>query len=144
MNRWLLIILVISSIWGCTSTEKNENTPEGLFKQGQEFIKDERYDLAIQRFQDVKNKFPYSALATQSELEIADAYFKQESFAEAQIAYQGFRDLHPKHPKIDYVIYQLGMSYFKQLPSTNDRDLTLALDAIRNFQEVLSRFPTSE
>ncbi|MCB0384856.1 MAG: outer membrane protein assembly factor BamD, partial [Bdellovibrionales bacterium] len=50
----------------------------------------------------------------------------------------------PRHPRIDYVTFRLAMSYFKQLPDTIDRDLSLAGKAILYFNEVIQSFPRSE
>lgn len=141
----LLFIFTISQIiFSCASEEKNADTPEGAFKIAKEYDDAERYEIAIQKYGDVKNKFPYSSYATDAELAIADSQYKRESFAEAQVAYQNFRDLHPKHKKIDYVIFQTGMSYFQQLPETIDRDLSLAHDAIYSFNEIIKNFAKSE
>jgi outer membrane protein assembly factor BamD len=79
-----------------------------------------------------------------AELAIADAYFKQETYAEAQVAYQSFKDLHPKHPKIDYVTYRLALSFYNQLPPTIDRDLSLAQSTILYCDEVINQYPNSE
>lgn len=140
----LLLISSISLLSGCSSIDKKADTADGAYNLAQEYDKDERYEEAIKRYQDVKNKFPYSKYATMSELAIADVYFKQESYAEAQVAYQAFKDLHPKHPQIDYVTYRLALSFYNQLPPTIDRDLTLAQSAILYFDEVISRYPNSE
>ncbi len=140
----LLLISGISLFSGCSSSEKKSDTAEGAYALAQDYDKDERYEEAIRRYQEVKNKFPYSKFATQSEMAIADVYFKQESFAEAQVAYQAFKDLHPKHPQIDYVTYRLALSFYNQLPSTVDRDLSLAQSTIQYFDEVVSRYPNSE
>jgi outer membrane protein assembly factor BamD len=128
----------------CSSNEKKTDTAEGAYAVAEDFEKAERFEEALKRYQEVRNKFPYNRYATQAELAMADVYFKQESFPEAQVAYQAFRDLHPKHPQIDYVIFQIGMSYFKQLPSTIDRDLSLAPQAIQYFEDLLRLFPASE
>lgn len=141
------VLLLISSIWalsGCSSGDKKADTPEGAYQIAQEFDKDERYEEAIKRYQEIKNKFPYSKYATMSELAVADAYFKQESYPEAQVAYQSFKDLHPKHSKIDYVTYRLAMSFYNQLPPTTDRDLTLSQSTLLYFDEVITQFPNSE
>lgn len=140
----LFIFTVFGLFFGCSSAEKNSNTAEGLFKIAQEYDEAERFEVALQKYADVKNKFPYSSLATSAELAIADVHYKRESYAEAQIAYQNFRDLHPKHPKIDEVIFKTGMSFFQQLPDTIDRDLILANDAIYHFNEVIKNYPKSE
>lgn len=143
------LILLVSAIHfagltGCSTSERNSDTPEGAFAIAQEFDKDERYEEAIRRYGEVKTKFPYSKYATLAELATADAYFKQESFPEAQVSYQGFKELHPKHAQSDYVTYRLGLSFYEQLPESEDRDLTLAHSAILYFDEVLSQYPNSE
>ncbi len=143
----LLISTICASLFvlpGCSSNDKKSDTPEGAYELAQEFDKDERYEEAIKRYQEIKNKFPYSKYATLSELAVADAYYKQESYPEAQVAYQSFKDLHPKHAKIDYVTYKLAMSFYSQLPPTIDRDLTISQSAILYFDEVISQFPNSE
>ncbi len=129
---------------GCSSGEKYDtSTPEGAFKQAEEYEKDERYEESIAKYSDVKNKFPYSKLATQAELKIADVNFKREAFIEAQSAYQLFKEFHPKHPQSDYVTFRLALSYFNQLPATIDRDLTVAEKAILYFDEVIASYPNS-
>ncbi|WP_374076761.1 outer membrane protein assembly factor BamD [Bdellovibrio bacteriovorus] len=128
---------------GCSTTEKNSNTPEGAFAIAEEYDQGERYEEAIRRYTEVKNKFPYSNFATKAELAIADVYYKQESYAEAQVSYQMFKELHPTVPNADYVQFRIGMSYFNQLPTTIDRDLTQANDAILNLSEVIKKYPNS-
>ncbi len=142
-----LILFLVSSIsvfTACSSDDKKSDVAEAAFLNAQEYDKDERYEEAIKRYQEVKNKFPYSKYATMSELAIADAYYKQESFSESQVAYQAFKDLHPKHPQIDYVTFRLALSFFSQLPPTIDRDLTLAGSTILYFDEVTTQYPNSE
>ncbi|PIS11176.1 MAG: outer membrane protein assembly factor BamD [Bdellovibrio sp. CG10_big_fil_rev_8_21_14_0_10_47_8] len=144
----LLLFSTISAttvlLTSCSSNDKKSDTAEGAFAIAQDYDKEERYEEAIKRYQEVKNKFPYSKYASMAELALADCYYKQESYAEAQVAYQSFKDLHPKHAQIDYVTYRLAMSFFNQLPSTVDRDLTLASSALIYFDEVLTQYPNSE
>lgn len=150
LSSWTLVlraclgILLCTLVSACSSTEHNLETPEGAFAYAQDLDKDGRYLEASKRYQEVRNKFPYSRFATQAELALADVYFKQEEFAEAQLAYQTFQDLHPKHPQADYVLFRIGLSYFRQLPPTIDRDLSLANQALKYFDEFLSRYPNSE
>jgi outer membrane protein assembly factor BamD len=146
--------LMIKAFWavvfsilfvGCSSSEKiNTDTAEGAFKLAEKYEKDERYEESIQYFSEVKNKHPYSRLAIDAELKIADIEYIRENYVEAETAYKVFKDLHPDHSKIDYVTYRLAMSFFKQLPDTTDRDLGLATNAILYFDEVISSHPKSE
>lgn len=141
----LLFISIFSfGVFSCTSADKTASTAEEAFAIAQEFDKKDRYTVAIQRYNDVKNKFPYSSYATAAELAIADVHFRSEAYPEAQVSYQNFRELHPRHARIDYVIFQIGMSYYQQLPDTFDRDISLANDAIYSFNELIRRFPNSE
>ena len=140
---FLFCTLTISLMIGCASTDKNADTPEGLFAIAQDYEKNERYELAVQKYNEVRNKFPYSSLAIKAELAAADVHFKSESWPEAQLAYQTFRELHPKHSQIDYVTFRIGLSYYNQLPDTVDRDLTLAKDAVAAFDSLLTTFPKS-
>lgn len=139
----LACCFAVLSLGACSSKDKNSDTAEGSYAIAQELDKDELWDRAIQKYQEVKNKFPYSKYASLAELAIADCHYKDEAFAEAQVAYQSFKDLHPKHAQIDYVTHRLGMSFFMQLPSSIDRDLTLANSAILYFDEMISQYPNS-
>lgn len=127
-----------------TNVVADPHSAEGMYKLAEELEKDERFEEAITKLNELRNKHPYSRYATEAELKVADIYFKRESFIEAQTAYQLFKDFHPKHQKSDYVTFKLAMSLFNQLPGTIDRDLTPAFKAIQYFNEVLHSYSTSE
>jgi outer membrane protein assembly factor BamD len=138
----LSFLLVV--LWGCSSSSKvDPKSAEGLYALGEKYEKDERFEDAIAQFSQVKNKFPYNTLATSAELKIADIQFKREEFVEAQGSYQTFKELHPSHPRSDYVTFQLGLSFFNQLPPTIDRDLSIAEKALLYFDEVITSFSAS-
>ncbi len=128
----------------CAGKEVSKEDPDGLFAEAESVYKDERYLIAIEKFRDIKNRFPYSSRALDAELRIADCYFAQESYIESESAYEVFRELHPNHPKSDYVQYQMAMSFYQQIPSNSTRDLTAAYKAIEAFNVLLERFPKSE
>lgn len=145
---FMTVLMVGSStiaVSGCASSDNiDTSTPEGAYKLAEEYEKDERFEESVAKYTDVKNKYPYSRFAILAEMKIADVQFKRESYIEAQYAYQTFKELHPKHPQIDYVTFRLGLSFFNQLPSTIDRDLSLADKAILYFDEVMTSYPGSQ
>jgi outer membrane protein assembly factor BamD len=151
-HSFILTALLVTStlgapfiVGGCSSANLAEsNSPEAAFKAADEFEKDERYEEALTKFNEVKNKFPYSRFAIEAELHIADIHYKREAFIEAQTAYQLFKDFHPKYARSDYVTYRLAMSFYEQLPPTIDRDLTPAHKAILFFEEVINSYSASE
>lgn len=141
----IVISFFIALVAGCSSIDKiDASTPEGAYKLAEEYEKDERYEEAVQKYQDVRSKHPYSKFATQAELKIADVHFAREAYIEAASAYQLFKDFHPKNPQSDYVTYRLALSYYNQLPSTIDRDLSVADKAILYFDELLNSYPQSQ
>lgn len=140
-----ILTFSLAHLLSCSTGDlETSNSAEAAFKAAEEYDKDERYEEALQKYAEVKNRHPYSRYAIESELKIADIHFKRESFIEAQTAYQLFKDFHPKYAKIDYVTFRLALSYFDQLPSTIDRDLSPAFKAIEFFDEVLNSYSASE
>ncbi|MBI3557729.1 MAG: outer membrane protein assembly factor BamD [Deltaproteobacteria bacterium] len=146
-SKLILILIALTAalqLAACSGKKIDESDPQELYKDAEEDITDKRYAMALDKLKALKNKFPYSHLATQSKLRIADVYFDEESFIEAAAAYESFRDMHPKHEKADYVMFRIGESYFQQLPSGVDRDLGPATKAIDSFRELIGLYPKSE
>ena len=141
-----LLSLVLAALFltNCASKEGGGEDPEGLYNEADDLYKDERFLMAIEKYRDLKNKYPYSSRATDAELRIADSFFEQESFLEAESAYEIFKELHPTHPRSDYVQYRIGLSYFKQIPENAARDLTAAYRAIESFEVLAEKYPSSE
>lgn len=145
--KQLLVILVWSATFlvGCVTEPKvDPNTPEGLYKLAEFYRKQDRFDEAITQYKTLTNKHPYSKLAIESELKVGDCHFEKEEFAESFAAYKSFKELHPKHPAMDYVIFRAAESLREQLPSTVDRDLSQATTAISLYEELTISYPQSK
>lgn len=140
----LLYLAVITTVCACSSTEVATDNPDALFAEAESELTDGRFLMAIEKYRDIKNRFPYSTRAVDAELRIADAYFQQESYIESETAYEVFKELHPTHHKSDYVQYQVALSDFYQIPTHPGRDLTAAYKAIDAFKVLEERYPSSE
>lgn len=141
MKYLLLLLLVVS----CGSSDKDSRgEAEKLFAEAQELAKAERFILATEKLNIIKSQHPYSFYATPAELLHAEILYKQENYIESAAAFMLFRDFHPRHEKIPYVILMIAESFYKQIPATIDRDLEPAVEAIRYYQEVLERYPESK
>ena len=125
----------------CSSVQVDENDPASLYLEAEEEASNEHYQIALEKLRAIKNKFPYSKYAVDSQLKIADIYFLQESYAEAAGSYETFRDLHPKHEKAAYSSFRIAKSYFLDTPTNVSRDLTSAQRALDAYAEFLHRFP---
>ncbi|MBI4040903.1 MAG: outer membrane protein assembly factor BamD [Deltaproteobacteria bacterium] len=142
-------IILFLAFWvgffsGCSSKEVDQKTKQQIdLKKAKDFQRAGRYDLALERYQEIKNKYPLSPEAVEAELEIAETMYLSSNFIESLAYFQSFQDLHPTHPQSDFVAFRIGMNYFKQLPSTIDRDLSQAQKAIESFDRFLAAYPKS-
>lgn len=145
MLRYLLIALTLTFLVSCATKVPEGKTPaETLYREAEEHLKHNRKELAIEKLNTIKSQHPYSFYAVQADLMLADILFLQENFIESAAAYLSFKELHPKYEKMDYVLWRIGESYYQQLPSTHDRDLSASKEAILYLTELITRFPQSE
>lgn len=144
MNLKLFLIFAVFVFSSCSSDKPDgKSEAEILYKEAQELVESERYILATEKLQQIKTEHPYSYFATPAELLLAEVQFKQESFPEAAASFLLFRDFHPKHEKIAYVVFMIGESYYQQLPSTIDRDLESGMEALKFYEELIAKYPAA-
>lgn len=143
VKRFILILLVIVLCTDCSwfRGEEPEKSPEELMSEGLSAFDDGDYTEAVESFQKLKDRYPYSKLAVQAELRLADALFKKKEFEEALEVYREFEKLHPKNKSIPYVVYQQGMCNFLRMNSI-ERDQTSTKKALKEFERLRREFPT--
>lgn len=127
-----------------TKRPQGSTEAEILFKEAKDLISKSRYIQATEKLNAIRSQYPYSYYATHAELLQADILFSQENYAEAASAYILFRDFHPKYTELGYVIFRISESFYRQLPSTFDRDLSSGLEAIKYFNELIQNYPETE
>jgi outer membrane protein assembly factor BamD len=145
-----LIILVV--LTGCTSLQdsidkflgvEGGDTADELAWEGMDAYESGKYLKAIEKFQKIKDFYPFSKYAILAELKIADAHYQREEYEEAIFEYENFERLHPRNEATPYVIYQIGRCYFDQIDTT-DRDQTSARKALEAFQRLQKQFPEDQ
>ena len=142
---YLAIILFSFHLFtGCSSTEVNEGDPKAVYEDAEDDVKNDRYQLAIDKLRKVKSKFPYSSYSVLAQLKIADVYFLQESFSEAALSYETFEELHPNHPQAPYAAWKIGESHFMAHPTNIARDQTSAAEALEAFERFVRKYPKHE
>ncbi|MBN2062528.1 MAG: outer membrane protein assembly factor BamD [Deltaproteobacteria bacterium] len=119
---------------------ETEMLPEELMSEGMKDVDSGNYKNAIEKFQEVKDRYPYSRYAIEAELKVGDAYFKKGDYDSAYNAYDEYERMHPRDKNIPYAIYQKGMSHFRQIESI-DREQTHTLSAKDEFERLIKRFP---
>jgi len=142
--KFLLISLTLIFLSCATKRPEGSTEAEVLFKEAKALMGKSRYIQATEKLNLLRSQYPYSFYATSAELLQADILFAQENYAEAASAYILFRDFHPKYSELGYVIFRISESFYLQLPSTFDRDLTAGLEAIKYYNELLQNYPNTE
>jgi outer membrane protein assembly factor BamD len=140
-SLWFLAIFFAFLVNGCAEKKVDESDPSQLFREAEEDVKNDHYQIAIEKFRSIRNKFPYSKSAVDAQLRIADVYFLQDAFPEAAVSYESFMELHPKHEKVPYAMFRVGKSYFNDTPSNVARDLVSAQRALDAYGDFLHKFP---
>lgn len=111
------------------------------FEHAQQLQKSSRYEEALLEYKEIESEFPYSSYAKEAKLKIADIHFDMASYIQARYQYQYYYDLYPKEKNSDYALYRVGLSLYKTLPPTIDRDLSKTSDVLVIWRKLLSKFP---
>lgn len=123
--------------------EPVRSTPEALYSRGTAEYQNGSYKKARTFYVRLKEEHPLHELAILAELGIADSFYSDKDYAEAELAYRDFTSLYPTNENIPYALYQMGMCHFVQIGAI-DRDQTETIKARREFERLLARFPQSK
>ncbi len=133
----------INEAWLALTGAEEEYTAQELAWTAMDFYESGDYTRSIEKFEKLKDWFPFSRYAILAELKIGDAHYKLQQYEEAVFAYEEFEKLHPRNEAIPYVIYQIGRCYFDQI-DTIDRDQIPARKALETFQRLMKQFPKDQ
>jgi outer membrane protein assembly factor BamD len=145
------LLLASASCADTKGVQRNyaENAKDN-YDKGEAAFKAKAWQEAIDYFNQVRNKFPYSKYAVVSELRAADALYEDEKYIEAVEAYKMFLRMHPSNEKAPHAMFRAGMCYYKQMPKdwffmppTYEEDQTQVKAALEAMQQFLSRYPDS-
>ncbi len=114
------MLVFVSTLWlsGCGVIDyfylpPPEDTAQELFETANDFMALKDYVAAAQRYNKLRDVYPFSPYTVQAELSLADAYFLDEEYEQAVEAYKDFESLHPRHEAVPYVLYQIGVARIK-------------------------------
>lgn len=148
----LLVILLLYS--GCSITKASilsffnkstpmKSTPEGLYSRGTTEYQNGSYKKAREVYTRLKEEYPLHELAILAELGIADSFYSDKDYPEAETAYRDFITFYPSNENVPYAHYQMGMCHYVQIGAV-DRDQTETIRAKREFEILVARFPQSK
>lgn len=148
LSRMLAPALLLVLLSGCSLIDyyflpRPEDTAQELYEAGAEAMNQGEYGDAAEYFNKLKDNYPFSPFTPKAEIGLGDAYFLDDKFLLAADAYKEFEALHPGHEDIPYVVFQVGMSNFKQFQSIDRRQDNIN-EGIEYFQRVIDSYPKSE
>ena len=143
---------------GCSTTSEKEDehanwTAEQFYSAAKMALTGKSYEKAIKLYEKLEARYPFGKHATQAQMEVAYAYYKNNEPDSALASVDRFIKLNPTHPRVDYAYYLRGLVNYNRgisfidrfLPTdSSQRDPGSARDALRDFNELMAKFPRSQ
>ncbi|MBF0438050.1 MAG: outer membrane protein assembly factor BamD [Magnetococcales bacterium] len=146
-NFWFFCTLLLALITGAcssTSTTTASSKPaETLYMDGMQALKVGKFKVAIEQFQEIDQKHPFSPWATRAQINLIYAHFKQGDYDDAVSDANRFIRLHPRHRHASYAFYMRGLANYQRI-SDSYRDQSRTRETVTAFRELIARFPKSD
>ncbi len=136
----ILTICLLMILAGCAKEPPFDAVR--VFKEAEESMRTEAFEKARKGYQQIQEKSPDKSYDADLMLRIADTYFGEEKYSEAQVEYQAFLNYHPVHKDAPYAQYQIAMCSYKEL-TTIDRDPAPARAVVKEMRKLLEKYPKS-
>jgi outer membrane protein assembly factor BamD len=136
-----VFLLLFTILAGCAAKEPPFDAV-AKFREAEEKMQGFKYEEARKAYQEIQENAPDRSYDADIMLRIADTYYGEEKYAEAQVEYQAFLNFHPVHRDAPYAQYQIGMCSFQEI-STIDRDPGVTRTALKEFQKLIEKYPKS-
>ena len=137
MPLLLVLPFILTSCIHNSGKDSKEISPKFYFDKAIYYKEKANYTKALENLTELRKQFFYSRYNEKALLLTADIHFAQDKYPQAAQSYEKHLNLYPKAQK-DYTLYQLGLSYRKQLPYRSDNDLSLADLALKAFDALLN------
>jgi outer membrane protein assembly factor BamD len=137
----ILIIVLLAVLAGCAAKEPPFDAVS-VFRTAEENMRAKEFEKARKEYQQIQERSPDKSYDADLMLRIADTYYGEEKYSEAQVEYQAFLNYHPVHKDAPYAQYQIAMCDYNDL-TTIDRDPTPARAVIKEMRKLLEKYPRS-
>ncbi|PUB75318.1 MAG: outer membrane protein assembly factor BamD [gamma proteobacterium symbiont of Ctena orbiculata] len=157
--HWKLLIIALLALLlsSCSMPDQIDLTKNWsasqFYSEAKGALTDGDYEEAIKNYNALQARFPFGRYATQSQLDIIYAHYRNGEPDSAITAADRFIKLNPQSPLVDYAYYMKGIVNYNRnqsifsriLPSEpSERDAGAALDAFNDFAELVRRYPKSK
>jgi len=135
-----IFMLLLALLAACAKEPSFD--PIEKFKDAEEKMQKFKYEEARKAYQEIQEKAPDRSYDADIMLRIADTYYGEEKYSEALVEYQAFLNFHPVHRDASYAQYQIAMCSYQEI-TTIDRDPAVTRAALKEFQNLLAKYPGS-
>ena len=148
----LIILLSIFILNGCSKNEKEislikeinqEDEMIQAYKEGVKALGENDTFFAAKKFLEAELLYPQSEWASKSSLMASYAYYIEGNYSEALYNLERFLKTYPKDPRIDYVHYLIGLSYYENIEGEK-KDIKPLIEAKNKFKFVIQNYPNTD
>jgi outer membrane protein assembly factor BamD len=139
------LVFPIFFLCSCTSkyTGSKEKSAEKFYEIAAKDMHSKNFKAAAKGFDKLQERYPYSKWSVQAMLMGAYCKYQNHKYEDAIDEFTVFVKMHPYHEETPYAYYMIGLCHYERI-SIVDRDQEDAMNAIRAFQTILNRFPSSD
>jgi outer membrane protein assembly factor BamD len=123
--RLVALVVLGFVLTGCAGQEEEDNAMlrdvTKAYETAQRSMQNQNYRRAIQIYEALQARFPFSDLSKQIQLELMYAYYKSNRQEQAIDAADTFMRENPTHPRVDYALYIKALAYFERDPGLLER-----------------------
>ena len=153
----LLLLLLLLPLTACSMFKKDEEpaqgAPSALYERARRSLDNQDFEGAIRVYEALVARFPFTAEARQSRLDLIYAYYKGRESESALDQADTFIRENPTHPRLDYAYYIKGLVDFEREANFLERWFNVDLDArppqttrraFASLRKVVEDYPKSE
>ena len=154
--RFILTAIVAVSLSACGGGPESDVVPGSvadIYQQAQRSMENGNYPRAIFILEQIQNRFPFSDLGKQAQVDLIYCFYKSGRAEEAVDAADQFVRENPTSPNVDYALYIKGLTYFDEEPGRwtkllgvdrSARPPAENRQALATFLRLLDRYPSSD
>ena len=148
----LIILLSIFILNGCSKNDKEisiikeinqEDEMIQAYKEGVKALDENDTFFAAKKFLEAELLYPQSEWASKSSLMASYAYYIEGNYSEALYNLERFLKTYPKDPRMDYVHYLIGLSYYENIEGEK-KDIKPLIEAKNKFKFVIQNYPNTD
>ena len=148
----LIILLSIFILNGCSKNDKEislikeinqEDEMIQAYKEGVKALDENDAFFAAKKFLEAELLYPQSEWASKSSLMASYAYYIEGNYSGALYNLERFLKTYPKDPRMDYVHYLIGLSYYENIEGEK-KDIKPLIEAKNKFEFVIQNYPNTD